>query len=233
MIELISLWNMFKRWWWLAAIPAVVSLLLTLPTLKNVVAPPVMYGVQLRLTAAAPPEAEIEGVTTPYEDTVYVPLLASEYVGVMMPQWITSDSFAAEVSHLLETEGIKISADDLRPAFMADSIRSIFILYVNWDNAAELRQIASAAVTTLQTRSQAYFPQFAAVEVQVVALDEVKVNEVAPPITARLNPLIRIMLGLAAGVALMVLAEYLDDSIRSRADVESLGLPVLVEVPRE
>jgi capsular polysaccharide biosynthesis protein len=41
------------------------------------------------------------------------------------------------------------------------------------------------------------------------------------------------MLGLAAGVALMVLAEYLDDSIRCRADVESLGIPVLVEVPRE
>jgi capsular polysaccharide biosynthesis protein len=233
MMERLSLWTMFKRWWWLVAIPAAVSLLLTLPTLKNVVAPPVTYGVTLRLTAAAPPEAEIEGVTTPYEDTVYVPLLASEYVVVNMPHWITSDSFAAEVSRLLALDGTTIAADDLRPAFNADSFRSILILYVNWDNEAELRAIASAAVTALQTRNQSYFPQFAAVPVQVVALDEVKVNQVAPPITMRLNPLIRIMLGVMAGLALMVLAEYLDDSIRSRTDVEALGLPVVGEIPRE
>ncbi len=40
-------------------------------------------------------------------------------------------------------------------------------------------------------------------------------------------------MGLAAGVGLAVLAEYLDDSIRTRADVEALGLTVLAEIPRE
>jgi hypothetical protein len=95
-MELFALWHLIRRRWWLIALPFVVTLVLTLPALKNVVAPPVTYSVQIRLTAAAPPDAQIEGVTTPYEDTVYVPLLASEYVVVNMPPWITSDSLPAK-----------------------------------------------------------------------------------------------------------------------------------------
>jgi capsular polysaccharide biosynthesis protein len=37
----------------------------------------------------------------------------------------------------------------------------------------------------------------------------------------------------AAGVGLAVLAEYLDMTIRSREEIEELGLHVLAEIPRE
>ncbi len=232
-MELIAVWHLLKRRWWLIALPFGAALLLTLPTLKNIAAPPVTYSVQMRLTAAAPPGTPIEGVTTPYEDTVYVPLLASEYVVVNLPHWITSDRFADEVSQLLSQQDLNISRDDLRPAFFADSFRSILTLYVSWDDETEIRAIAAAAVEVLQTRNQTYFPQFAAEPVQVVALDDVRVNQSAPPITIRITPLIKIFMGLVAGVGLAVLAEYLDDGIHSRADVESLGLTVLAEIPRE
>lgn len=227
------LWTLFKRRWWLIALPAVVSLVLTLPTLKNVVSPPVSYLAQLRLTAAAPPSAEVEGVTTPYEDSVYVPLLASEYVVVNLPHWITSDTFAQEVSRQLAGQDLDIPAADLVPAFRADGFRSILTLYATWDDPGELRAIAQAAVTVLQTRNQLYFPQFAAEPLQVVALDEVEVSEVAPPVSVRLMPLIRLFLGLAAGIGLAVLAEYLDTALRTRTEVEALGLAVLAEIPRE
>jgi capsular polysaccharide biosynthesis protein len=85
----------------------------------------------------------------------------------------------------------------------------------------------------LQARNQTYFPQFAAVPVQVVPLDDVRVSQAAPPITARISLLIRLAIGLAAGVGLAVLAEYLDKSLRTRADVEALGLAVLAEIPVE
>ena len=116
-MELIALWHIFKRRWWLMALPAVVALIVTLPALKHVVSPPVSYLVQMRLTAAAPPSAEIEGVTTPYEDTAYVPWLASEYVVVNMPHWINSDSFADEVGAVLDERGVTPS-DDLNGAFI-------------------------------------------------------------------------------------------------------------------
>ena len=232
-MELIALWQLVWRRWWLIALPFGVALLLTLPSLVDVVSPPVTYSVQVRLTAAAPPDARIEGITTPYEDTVYVPLLASEYVVVNLPPWITSDSFAAEVSQVLSEQGINIDGDDLRPAFFADTFRSVVTLYVGWDDEAEIRAIAAAAITVLQTRNQTYFPQFAGAPVEVVALDDVRVNEAIPPITTRAAPLIRLVIGLAAGLALAVLAEYLDNSVRTRDDVEALGLAVLAEIPPE
>jgi capsular polysaccharide biosynthesis protein len=232
-MELIAIWHLFTRRWWLMVLPAVVALIVTLPTLKNVVSPPPTYAVQVRLTAAAPPKAETASDTTPYEDSVYVPLLASEYVAVTLPHWITSDTFADEVSRLLSEQGTSIAPGDLRPAFHGDSFRSIVTLYVNWDDATEIRAIAEAAITVLQSRNQTYFPQFAAEPVQVVPLDNVNVSQVASPITVRVAPLIKIMLGLAAGIGLAILAEYLDVTVHTRDDVETLGLSVLAVIPRE
>lgn len=232
-MEFYAIWNLIRRRWWLILLPGVAALAATAPQLKNVISPPVTYSVAIRLTAAAPPNAEIEGVTTPYEDNVYVPLLASEYVVVNMPHWIASDRFAAEVHDVLSETGIDIPAADLQGAFAADSFRSILVLYVGWDDPDEIRAISQAAVTVLQTRNQAYFPMFAAVPVEVVPLDDIEVTEAAPPITARLDPLIRVAIGFAAGVGLAVLAEYLDMTVRSRREVEALGLRVIGEIPRE
>ncbi|NDJ76296.1 MAG: hypothetical protein GYB65_08545 [Chloroflexi bacterium] len=233
-MELIALWHMFKRRWWLMALPAVVALILTLPSLVNITSPPSTYSVAVRLTAAAPPDATLENITTPYEDTAYVPLLASEYVVVNMPAWITSDRFAAEVSAVLEEQyDLDIPADDLDATFFADSYRSILTLYVSWDEEDEISAIAQAAITVLDERNVDYFPQFEAIPVRVTALDDVEVTEAAPPITSRIGPLLRLFIGLAAGVGLGVLVEYLDPTIYHREDLEGLDLRLIAEIPRE
>ena len=232
-MELIAFWQVLGRRWWLIALPALVALAVTIPSLGDVVAPDVSYQVALRLTAAVPPEAEDATSSAPYEDSVYVPLLASEYVVLNMPYWVMSDNFAADVSAEAAAQGVEIAPADLVGAFAADGFHSILTLYVSWDNAGEIRALAEAAVTVLQTRNQTYFPQFAAQPVLVVPLDDLSVDEVAPPITARLLPVMRIVLGLVAGVGLALLAEYLDRSIRTRDEVEALGLVVLGEIPRE
>lgn len=230
-MELIAIWNLVKRRWWLLALPTLAAVVVTLPTLANVVSPPVTYQVQVRLTAAAAPDNTLESATTPYEDNVYVPLLASEYVVVNMPSWITSDSFVNEVKDILRAPNPDLANEDLNGAFYADGFRSILTLYVTWDDSTEIREMATAAITVLQTRNQDYFPQFAAEPVKVVPLDTVDVVEIAPPITARLGPLVRILLGAVAGVGLAVLAEYLDPTIHARQDIEALGLSVIAEIP--
>ena len=194
-MELVALWHIFRRRWWLVVLPAVIAAVVTLPALGDVISPDTAYQVQMRLTAATPPGMGDEEVFTPYEDSVYVPLLASEYVVINMPYWITSDSFAADVSTVLAEQSIDIPASDLIGAFVADGYHSILVLYVTWDDPDEIVPIADAAVTVLQTRNQSYFPQFAADPVLVVPLDDMSVDTVAPPITSRLAPLIRIALG--------------------------------------
>ncbi len=231
-MELRAIWQFLRRRWWLILLPAVAAFALALPGLRGMISPTVSYSVQIRLTAATPPGVESDTASAPYEDSVYVPFLASEYIVVNLPAWITSDSFAQEVSDQLAGSGLSITADDLRPAFAADSFRSVLVLYVTWSDEREIRPIADSAVTVLQTRSTSYLPQTSS-SLAVVPWDTVKVNQVAPPLMTRFAPLLRIAVGLAAGIALAVLVEYLDGSIHSRTDVEALGLALLGEIPPE
>lgn len=235
-LELLTLWNFVLRRWWLIAIPAAITLLWSLPAIPDAISPPETYGASIRFTAAAPPDetnAPENSTSGTYEDTAYVPWLASEYVVVNMPQWVTSSNFAREVSATLQTDyNLEISANDLRPAFAADSARSIFVVYFGWDNEAELEKIAAATISVLQSRNQQYFPQFAYAPAQIVPLDEIDVVRTVPPMTTRLNPFIRMVIGLAAGLGLAALAEYLDASVREKTDLEKIGLEILGVIPR-
>lgn len=240
-MELNLIWNVLRRWWWLIAVPIVITLLWALPALPDALSPPVTYGTTIRFTAAAPPSAEnaIAAATDPqarsgsYEDTAYVPWLASEYLVFNLPQWITSTSFANAVSRELTAQGLEVNSDDLRRAFAADANRSILQVAIGWDNEAELEQIAAVAIEILQTQSQDYFPQLASSPAIVIPLDEVEVVQTAPPLTTRLQPFVRVFIGLVFGVALAFLATYLDQTIYATDDLENAGLVVLASVPKE
>src|SRR5687768_11472098 len=99
---------MMARRWWLIVLPVALALLLMLPSLPAILNPDTGYMVAMRFTAAAPSDVNLDTETS-YEDTSYVPWLASEYVVVNLPQWVTSDSFAQEVSTLLAEQSIEIS----------------------------------------------------------------------------------------------------------------------------
>lgn len=240
-MELSDIWQLFRRWWWLIAIPTVITTLFALPSVPSVVSPPETYGATIRFSAAAPPDAENALAAAndalarsgTYEDTSYVPWLASEYLVVNIPAWVTSSSFATEVSLQLAENDVDISADDLRPAFNADGVRSILTVYYGWDDEAELEAITAASIVVLQTKTPEYFPQLATEPAIIVPLDaDIEVVRTAPPITARLRPFITIVIGSIAGVGLAVLAAYTDNTIHERRDLEQLALPVLGDVPK-
>ena len=240
-MELIAIWNVLRRYWLLIAIPAFITLLWTLPALPDAISPPETYGLTMRFSAAVPPDLEnalaaaTDSITRSgtYEDTSYVPWLASEYVVVNLPQWVTSSSFASHVSDHIREQDLDISTDDLRPAFNADSSRSILVVFLGWDDEAELEKIAAATITVLQTQNQEYFPQLATEPAQITPLDEIDVVRTTPPLTSRFRPFIRLLIGLAAGIGLAFLADYLDDTIRSTNDLEQLDVTVIGAVPKK
>jgi hypothetical protein len=239
-MELIDIWHQLRRWWWLIAIPTVITILFALPSIPGAISPPETYGATIRFSAAAPPDAENALAAASdelarsgtYEDTSYVPWLASEYLVVNMPAWITSSSFAREVSERLAADGVDIPADDLRPALNADSVRSTLTVYYGWDDETELEAIAAASVDVLQTETVTYFPQLATEPAIIIPFDDVDVVQTAPPITARLQPFVTILVGIAAGIGLAVLAAFTDNTVRDRDDLEQLAIPVLGDVPR-
>jgi capsular polysaccharide biosynthesis protein len=227
-MELRSLWKVVRRRWWLIALPALAALAYTA---YGVVTAPggSSFGTSVSFTAAAPPE----GDEASYEDGDYYPWLSSEYVVNALTDWVRTSTFAEEVSAELANQGIDIPPGALRPTIAADNERSVMVLYLNWGDPEQLTAIAEAATVVLQTRSVAYFPQFGEGNVEVVPLDSPAIGPVPPSLSSRLEPLVRVGLGLAAGVALAFLIEYLDPTLHERAEVESLGLPVLAEIPPE
>lgn len=232
-MELKAVWSMFWRRWWLVLLPVLVVGALTAPELLDAVSggSPAAGGswtTVINFTAAQPPSGQELG----YEDAGYFPWLASEYVVNGLADWVTTGSFTAEVSAALGEAGLAIDAGALRPAFAPDNARSILRLQISWPDADQLQAIAEAAVDVLQTRSGVYFPQFAAQPAEVIALDSIALAPVPPPLTNRFMPFVKLALGLAVGLGLALLVEYLDDSIRTRADLEALALPVLGQIPR-
>lgn len=56
---------------------------------------------------------------------------------------------------------------------------------------------------------------------------------VAPPLRSRFDLPVRLLLALAAGLALAFAAYALDPLIRERGQIEHMGLPVLGSIPKE
>lgn len=228
-MELRVMWDVLFRRWWLVALPALVALVLTLPSLGEIVSPPISYSAVIRFTASQPPPPE--GART-FEDQSYIPWLASEYAVINLATWMRTETFAGEIVALLTEQGQALPVDAVRGAINSDAVRSIMTLYLAWPDADQLEAIATAAIRVLRERNEVYFPQFGAQRAQITPLDGVVVTPVSAPLSARLTPLFRVLLGLAAGIGLAFLAEYLDGTLRARHEVEAaLGLPVIAEIP--
>jgi capsular polysaccharide biosynthesis protein len=229
-MELKQIWAVIRRRWWLIVLPVVVAGILVVPSLRSVLASAAGYSVTIQFTASQTPTGDSSAKT--FEDQSYIPWLASEYAVNNLASWISSESFAREVAAKLQAQGKTINTDALHSVIKADSARSIMRLYVtSWPDADEIKLIAQAAVEVLQEKNQAYFPQFAAQKAQIIPQDSIIVAPIATPLSNRLSPLLRLAVGLVAGLGLAFLADYLDPSIRSRAEVEALELPVLAEIP--
>jgi capsular polysaccharide biosynthesis protein len=229
-MELRALWKIVVRRWWLIALPGLATV--AVAAYGYVKAPPRGgFTTSVRYTAATPPTAE--QAANPYEDSLYYPWLTSEYVINGLTDWVRTGSFAQDVSDELAAQGVEIPAAAIQGSISADNARSIMVLTLSWGDAAQLAQISQAATAALQQHSADTFPQFGDAGVEVVALDTPGIAPVPPPLTARLEPLVRVALGVAAGVALAFLVEYLDPTLHARQDVEAMGIAVLAEVPKK
>ncbi|MBM4422149.1 MAG: hypothetical protein FJ030_02015 [Chloroflexi bacterium] len=217
--------TILRRWWWLAAIPAILIGGLGLATYHR---PPVTFGATVRFTASLPPTIAGAGF-----DPNYYSWLTSEYIVGSLSDWIRTGAFARAVSDELAARNYPMSPAQAQASLASDYVRSQLILYVNGANSADVHAIATAATNVLQTRNAEAFPQLGGVNAVVNALDEPNVGVSSPGLRSMLDLPIRLGLGLAVGLALAFAAHYLDPLIRRKSDVELLGLKVLGEIPKQ
>jgi capsular polysaccharide biosynthesis protein len=187
------------------------------------------YSTSLRFAVGQPPD-DSDG---PFLYNQEYPMwLTSEYVANALADWVRSGNFAMAVSDELRASGVAVDAAQLQGHFAADNQRSVMVLYIqSWPDAEQLKAIAGAAIHVLQTRNQEVFPQIGP-SAKVTPMDQVVVGSAPPGLSSQLNLPLRLGLALAAGLALAFLVDYLDPTVRSRAELEGMGLGVLGEIPK-
>ncbi|MEL7234955.1 MAG: hypothetical protein AAGK74_10685, partial [Chloroflexota bacterium] len=157
--------------------------------------------------------------------------LTSEQTVRALTEWILTTSFKREVSIRASEQGVEFAPEALPTA--ADHVRSVGQMFISWPDADELEIIAQAALDVLREDSQTYFPQFGDEPAQVTVLDDIRITPAPPPIVDRFEAVVRVGLGMLVGLALAVLAEWFDPTLRTRDEIEQTGIVVLASVPRE
>lgn len=226
-MELKLYWHiLWKRAW----IPALLLVVVGLVSWLTRQTPPTTYSTTMRFTVGVKPQE----IANQYNYDSYYAWLSSEYLADDMTAIVSSQAFAEDVNRRLEEMGslTRIPAGSIGGVTMAEKQHRILRLNMSWGNAAELNDIGRAVVTVMEQDSPKYLTQLGTPGALIQVIDPPAPPAAnSPSLTQRLDLPVRLLLALVAGVALVFLLDYLDDSVRGRADLESLGLAVLAEVP--
>jgi capsular polysaccharide biosynthesis protein len=224
-MELRTYWKILLRRWWLIAAPAFVVLLYVIVTYTP---PGPVYQVVMRFAAGTVPA----GLSEDYDR--YYPWLTSEYIANGLADVAETGVFAQAVAARLAEQGLQIPASGIQPAIVTDNAQSILVIYLTWSNGEQITAIAQAIIAELTENGSAYYPQLEGIEPAVRLLDTPAPTPLAPGLRAQMmGPAIKIGLAVVLGVALAFLFHYLDPTVREAAELESLGVDVLVEIPRK
>lgn len=226
-MELRQLWQLFKRRWWVAAIPALIVLAVGIVTYNP---PNSFYSVGVRFIVGQEPT---DAAATEDEERYYN-WLTSEYIVNGLTDWIRGERFAAAVSAQLAQQGVDVPAEEIRGSLAADNTRSMMTVILNSGrDQATVEQMINAVITVLTTQNAEALPQLGDEPAALVQLDTPIVNQIAPGIRSQLDLPLRVALALGAGIGLAFLVEYLDPTVRGRDELERSGWVVLGEIPKK
>jgi capsular polysaccharide biosynthesis protein len=227
-MELRAYWKIIARRWWLPVGLALLVAAMTLAMQRPWQPRPGTFAASMRFTVGVKPE-RIPGVFT-YDR--YYTMLTSEYLVDDLGEIVRSQGFANAVSERLSAQGLAVPAGAIGASTQPGKLHRILTVNVNWPNENELPAIANAIAATLTEDSAAFLSQFNAEESDIRQIDPPLISTIGRSAREQLDLPLRVLLALAAGIALAFLLDYLDRSVRERSEVEALGLVVLSEIPK-
>lgn len=225
-MELRQYWAVIGRRWWIPLLLVILVALLTLVTQRPWQPRPKQYTTALSFSVGVQPQQPGDG------EQNYYTALASEYLIDDLAEVVRGSEFAAAVSRRLANEGIAVPAGALQGSTQAGKLHRILNVTITWGDAAQLAAIADAVSATIEQQAADFMPRLFAQNGAAYLVNRGAVVEVGPGLRQRLDLPLRLLLALAAGIALAFLVDYLDDRVRGREDVEQLGLHVVGEIPR-
>jgi capsular polysaccharide biosynthesis protein len=187
-----------------------------------------MYQATMRFTIGVSPETDADRVTM---DPLYSAYLASEYIADDFTEILKSESFAGDVSARLRGQGIVVPAGAIQGFTVAEKQHRILSMQMTWPDEEELRAMAQAAIEALEEENAKYFAQLGSPGAEVFVIDSPTVVSLGVSLMDRLEIPIRVLLSVVAGLGLVFLLDYLDDTVRDPEEVEALGMSVLGQIP--
>jgi capsular polysaccharide biosynthesis protein len=231
-MELREYWSIIRRRWWLPVGIGLIALVAsTVVGLRGATA----YKTDMRLAVSTVPTPDPSSVL--YYDPTYYSNLDSEYLADDMTEFLTSRAFADEVHNELASSSTPYNVDieTIVDATRAKKTHRFIDITITTPTFEEGSQIAGSISRILSD------PNHIAQYLKALTAYNTQMEIVTPPVTHRANTVVgliseialRTLIGVLVGVGLAFLIDYVDPSVRSREEAESvLSLPVLGEIPR-
>jgi len=226
-MELRQYWTIIRRWWWIPVLTVLLTAALTLLTQRPWQGRPAAYTTSLSFSVGVQPQEPASG------EEAYYTALASEYLIDDLAEVVRGSEFAAAVSRRLEGQGIVVPPGALQGATQPGKLHRILTVGITWGNPDQLAAIGDAVAATLQQEAATFMPRLFAQYGAAYLVNRGGVGMTGPGLRDRLELPLRLLIALAAGIALAFLADYLDDRVRGREDIEQMGLRVVGEIPKK
>jgi capsular polysaccharide biosynthesis protein len=221
MTEIREYWRIFRARWY---IPVGLTVLTIVVSLLTAQASPPTFVATIRFTIGVNADPNVTG-----QDPILGAYQASEYIRDDFVEILSSDLFAADVNRTLNDPALVVSKGNLSGA--VERQRRIMSLRAIWNNPDQARRIADAAARTLETQNSKYFAQLGSEGATITIIDGPAVSAQTPGLRERLDLPLRALIAFVAGLVLVFLLDYLDDSVRGTRDVEKMGIRVMGEIP--
>lgn len=226
-MELRQYWTIIRRWWWIPVLTVLLTAAVTLLTQRPWQGRPAAYTTSLSFSVGVQPQEPASG------EEAYYTALASEYLIDDLAEVVRGSEFAAAVSRRLQDQGITVAPGALQGSTQAGKLHRIMTVGITWGNPDELAAIGDAVAATIEQEAATFMPRLFAQNGAAYLVNQGGVGVVGPGLRERLQFPLRLLIALAAGIALAFLADYLDDRVRGREDIERLGLRVVGEIPKK
>jgi capsular polysaccharide biosynthesis protein len=221
-MELIRYWHIVrKRWWLIAALVAIVG---GVSLLTYDWSPPQRFTASLRFNVGVEPAPPADA------DYVYNPLdtwRSAEYLMDDLASAVRGAEYARRVAARLEDPDVHLAG-----AFGAATEFRVLTVSVLWGDREQLARIVNAAAEVLDQEAGELVGPLGDARPILRLIDPPVVVPVEPSLADKLELPIRLGLAILAGIAGTFLLDYVDASVRSDAELESMGIAVLACIPR-
>lgn len=219
-MELRQYWRIVRRRWWLIAALVGIVLVVSLVTYRP---PEPAYVATMRFAIGIEGDEPVSAISGEGRSDAW---LASEYLADDLSEVLKGGDFATRI-------GQQVGFDVVAGTIFASREHRIMTVSITGRDRDQVQAIAEAVGTAVEDGGADYFPQLVGVEAKAILIDGPGIGQAGRSLKDKLDLPIRLFVALVAGVALAFLWDYLDDTIRDRAEMEALGVAVVGEIPRK